>query len=85
MHFIRMWITIYICNTTAGPFLTHKQKIIGENVNVAGIYLRYLQTTNIFLITEILKDIVREVRELFNHTVGLSDKLSLINRVMIVV
>ena len=54
---------------------------------MTGIYLRYFQTTNIifFEITERLIDIVREVRELFHHTVGLNHTLSLRNRVMIVV
>jgi hypothetical protein len=54
---------------------------------MAEIYLRYLQRTNnnLFEITESLKDIVREVRELFHHTVGLNHTLSLRNRVMIVV
>ena len=54
---------------------------------MAGIYLRYFQTTNIifFEITESLIDIVREVRELFHHAVGRHHTLSLRNRVMIVV
>jgi hypothetical protein len=54
---------------------------------MAEIYLRYLQRTNniFFEITESLKDIVREVRELFHHTVGLIHILSLRNRILIVV
>jgi hypothetical protein len=52
---------------------------------MAEIYLRYLQRTNnnFFEITESLKDIVRQVRALFHHTVGLNHTLSLRNRVMV--
>ena len=43
---------------------------------MTGIYLRYLQTTNINFLKLPKVDIVREVRELFHHTVGRHHTLS---------
>ena len=52
---------------------------------MTGIHLRYLQTTNINFLILPKVDIVREVRELFHHTVGRHHTLSLRNRAMIFV
>jgi hypothetical protein len=42
----------YIGKTTTGPFLTHKQRILVKTsmYGMAGIYLLYLQTTDIHLL-----------------------------------
>ena len=51
LHFIRKLITILIilARPPPGPFLTHRQRIIGENVNIwnGRDILHYLQTTDI--------------------------------------
>ena len=46
---------------------------------MTGIYLHYLQTTNINFLKLPKVDIVREVQELFHHTVGRHHTLSLRN------
>jgi len=94
LHFIRKLITILtILARPPGPFLTHRQRIIGEIVNVwndRDIFT--LLANNRYSFTEIigetnksLIDIVREIQELFHHTVGRHHTLFLRNRVMLFV
>ena len=76
----------YIGKTTAGSFLTHRQRIICENVNVwngRGIFM--LLANKQYNFFEI--HIVREIQELFYHTVSRHHTLlvSLRHRVMIVI
>ena len=79
LHFIRKLITILtILARPPGPFLTHRQRIIGEIVNVwNGRDIFTFLANNRYSFIEIngetnksLIDIVREVQELFHHTVG---------------